>query len=121
MSKLLLVEDNEMNWDMLSHGLRLRGHEVFIAVNREEMVNLAQFEYPDLMMMDMGWPILTNWEAARRLKATPENGPIPILALTAPAMPDDRDKALEAGCDDYDTWPIAHYPWERRSWVRDWS
>ena len=106
MSKLLLVEGNEMNWDMLSRRLRRRGHEVLIAVNSEEIVNLAQSEYPDLMIMDMGWPILTSWEATRQPKATPENGPIPFLALTAHAMPDDRDKALEAGCDDFDTKPI---------------
>ena len=106
MSKLLLVEGNEMNWDMLSRRLRRRGHQVFIAVNNEEVVNLAQSEYPDMVMMDTGWPILAGWEAARRPKAAPETGPIPILALTAHAMPDDRDKALEAGCDDYDTKPI---------------
>ncbi len=106
MSKLLLVEDNEMNWDMLSRRLQRRGYEVVIAVNGEEGVNLAQSENPDLVLMDMSLPVMTGWEATRRLKAAPETCSIPILALTAHAMSDDRDKALEAGCDDYDTKPI---------------
>ena len=106
MSKLLLVEDNEMNWDMLSRRLRRRGYEVVIAVDGRQGVELAQAENPDLVIMDMGLPVLTGWEAARRLKAAPETGSIPILALTAHAMSDDRDKALGAGCDDYDTKPI---------------
>ena len=106
MSKLLLVEDNEMNWDMLSRRLRRRGYEVVIAVNGQQGVDLTQSENPDLVIMDMGLPVLTGWEATRRLKAAPETGSIPILALTAHAMSDDRDKALEAGCDDYDTKPI---------------
>ena len=106
MSKLLLVEDNEMNWNMLSRRLRRRGYEVVIAVDGQQGVDLAQAENPDLVIMDMGLPVLTGWEATRRLKAAPETGSIPILALTAHAMSDDRDKALEAGCDDYDTKPI---------------
>ena len=106
MSKLLLVEDNEMNWDMLSRRLQRRGYEVVIAVDGQEGVSLAQSENPDLVLMDMSLPVLTGWEATRRLKAAPETGSIPILALTAHAMSDDRDKALEAGCDDYDTKPI---------------
>ena len=106
MSKLLLVEDNEINWDMLSRRLQRRGYEVVIAVNGEEGVNMAQSENPDLVLMDMSLPVLTGWEATRQLKAAPETGSIPILALTAHAMSDDRDKALEAGCDDYDTKPI---------------
>ena len=106
MSKLLLVEDNEMNWDMLSRRLQRRGYEVVIAVNGEEGVKLAQSENPDLVLMDMSLPVLTGWEATRRLKAAPETGSIPILALPANAMSDDWDKALAAGCDDYDTKPI---------------
>ena len=106
MSKLLLVEDNEMNCDLLSRRLQRQGYEVVIAVNGEEGVNLAQSENPDLVLMDMSLPVLTGWEATRRLKAAPETHSIPILALTAHAMSDDRDKALEAGCDDYDTKPI---------------
>ena len=106
MSKLLLVEDNEMNWDMLSRRLRRRGYEVVIAVDGQQGVDLAQAEDPDLVITDMGLPVLTGWEATRRLKAAPETGSIPILGLTARAMSDDRDKALEAGCDDYDTKPI---------------
>ena len=106
MSKLLLVEDNEMNWDMLSRRLQRRGYEIVIAVDGQQGVDLARSENPDLVIMDMGLPVLTGWEATRQLKAAPETGSIPILALTAHAMSDDRDKALEAGCDDYDTKPI---------------
>ena len=106
MSKLLLVEDNEMNSDMLSRRLVRRGYEVVLAVNGAEGVNMAQLENPDLVLMDMSLPVLDGWEASRRLKAAPETSSIPILALTAHAMSEDRDKALEAGCDDYDTKPI---------------
>ena len=106
MSKLLLVEDNDMNRDMLSRRLRRRGYEVVIAVDGEEGVNLARSENPDLVLMDMSLPVVDGWEATRRLKAALETGSIPILALTAHAMSDDRDKALEVGCDDYDTKPI---------------
>jgi two-component system cell cycle response regulator DivK len=106
MSKLLLVEDNEMNRDMLSRRLLRRGYEVVIAVDGEEGVNLAQSENPDLVLMDMSLPVVDGWEATRRLKAARETASIPILALTAHAMSGDRDKALEAGCDEYDTKPI---------------
>lgn len=106
MSKLLLVEDNEMNSDMLSRRLQRRGYEVVIAVDGEEGVNLARSEKPDLVLMDMSLPVVDGWDATRRLKAAVETGCIPILALTAHAMAGDRDKALEAGCDDYDTKPI---------------
>ncbi len=106
MSKLLLVEDNEMNWDMLSRRLQRRGYEVVIAVDGEAGVNMARSENPDLVLMDMGLPVLTGWEATRQLKAAPETGSIPILALTAHAGSGDRDQALQAGCDDYDTKPI---------------
>ena len=106
MSKLLLVEDNEMNRDMFSRRLQRRGYEVVEAVDGEEGVNLARPEEPDLVLMDMSLPVVDGWEAARRLKAGMETAAIPILALTAHAMSNDRDKALEAGCDDYDTKPI---------------
>jgi CheY-like chemotaxis protein len=106
MSKLLLVEDNEMNRDMFSRRLQRRGYEVVEAVDGEEGVNLARSEDPDLVLMDMNLPVVDGWEAARRLKADMETAAIPILALTAHAMSNDRDKALEAGCDDYDTKPI---------------
>ena len=106
MSKLLLVEDNEMNRDMFSRRLQRRGYEVVEAVDGEEGVNLARSEDPDLVLMDMSLPVVDGWEAARRLKAGMETAAIPILALTAHAMSNDRDKALDAGCDDYDTKPI---------------
>ncbi len=106
MSKLLLVEDNAMNSDMLSRRLVRRGYEVVIAVDGAEGVNMAQLENPDLVLMDMSLPVLDGWAASRQLKAAPETSSIPILALTAHAMAEDRDKALEAGCDDYDTKPI---------------
>ena len=106
MSKLLLVEDNEMNRDMLSRRLQRRGYEVIIAVNGEEGVKRAQSEAPDLILMDMSLPVLDGWEATKRLKAAPKTQSIPILGLTAHAMSGDREKAIEAGCDDYDTKPI---------------
>ncbi len=106
MSKLLLVEDNEMNRDMLSRRLQRRGYEVIIAVNGEEGVKRAQSEAPDLILMDMSLPVLDGWEATKRLKAAPKTRSIPILGLTAHAMSGDREKAIEAGCDDYDTKPI---------------
>jgi two-component system, cell cycle response regulator DivK len=106
MSKILVVEDNEMNRDMLSRRLQRRGYEVVIAVDGQEGVALAQSEVPDLILMDMSLPVLDGWEATRQLKAASETKSIPIVALTAHAMSDDREKALEAGCDDYDTKPI---------------
>src|SRR5688500_908080 len=106
MSKILLVEDNEMNRDMLSRRLARRGYEVVIAVDGESGLELAQSAMPDLVLMDMSLPILDGWEATRRLKADPGIQHIPVIALTAHAMSSDRDKALEAGCDDYDTKPI---------------
>ena len=106
MSKLLLVEDNEMNRDMLSRRLQRRGYEVIIAVDGEEGVKIAQSEAPDLILMDMSLPVLDGWEATQRLKAAPKTQSIPILGLTAHAMSGDREKAIEAGCDDYDTKPI---------------
>ena len=106
MAKLLLVEDNEMNRDMLSRRLQRRGYEVIIAVDGEQGLNIAQSESPDLILMDMSLPLIDGWEATRRLKGAPETQAIPVLALTAHAVSGDREKALEAGCDDYDTKPI---------------
>jgi CheY-like chemotaxis protein len=106
MSKILLVEDNEMNRDMLSRRLLRRGYEVLIALDGESGLSLAESEAPDLILMDMSLPILDGWEATRRLKAASATQHIPIIALTAHAMSSDRDRALEAGCDDYDTKPI---------------
>jgi CheY-like chemotaxis protein len=106
MSKVLLVEDNEMNRDMLSRRLVRRGYEVVIAADGESGLALAGSEAPDLILMDMSLPVLDGWEATRRLKAAPATQHIPVIALTAHAMSSDRDKALEAGCDDYDTKPV---------------
>jgi len=106
MSKVLLVEDNEMNRDMLSRRLVRRGYEVVLAVDGESGLALAGSEAPDLILMDMSLPVLDGWEATRRLKAAPATQHIPVIALTAHAMSSDRDKALEAGCDDYDTKPV---------------
>ena len=106
MAKILLVEDNELNRDMLSRRLERRGYQVVIAADGEQGVQLAQTEAPDLILMDMSLPVLDGWEATRQLKAAPETQSIPIIALTAHAMSDDREKALAAGCNDYDTKPI---------------
>ncbi len=105
-AKVLLVEDNEMNRDMLSRRLERRGYEVVVAVDGEEGVARARAELPDLVLMDMSLPVLDGWEATRQLKAAPETKSIPVVALTAHAMAGDREKALEAGCDDFDTKPI---------------
>jgi two-component system cell cycle response regulator DivK len=106
MAKILVVEDHELNRDMLARRLQRRGYEVVIAVDGHEGVALAQSERPDLILMDMSLPGLDGWAATRQLKATPGTQAIPIIALTAHAMSGDRDIALEAGCDDYDTKPI---------------
>jgi two-component system cell cycle response regulator DivK len=106
MAKILLVEDNEMNRDMLSRRLERRSYQVLIAVDGEQGVAMAQSETPDLILMDMSLPVLNGWEAARRLKAASETRAIPIIALTAHAMLGDREQAIEAGCDDFDTKPI---------------
>ena len=106
MPKILLVEDNEMNRDMLSRRLERRGYEVVIAVDGQEGVDLAQSSAPDLILMDMSLPVIDGWEATRQLKASPGGKDVPIIALTAHAMSGDREKALDAGCDDYDTKPI---------------
>jgi two-component system, cell cycle response regulator DivK len=106
MPKILLVEDNEMNRDMLSRRLQRRGYEVVIAVEGQAGVALAQAEAPDLILMDMSLPVVDGWEATRQLKAASETMAIPVIALTAHAMSGDREKAMEAGCDDYDAKPI---------------
>ncbi len=106
MAKILLVEDNEMNRDMLSRRLLRRGFDVVMAADGQEGVTLAGSLAPDLILLDMSLPVMDGWEAARRLKAEPGTAGIPIIALTAHAMAGDREKALEAGCDDYDTKPV---------------
>jgi CheY-like chemotaxis protein len=106
MAKILLVEDNEMNRDMLSRRLVKRGFDVVIAVDGEAGVNMARTEAPALILMDMSLPVLDGWEATRQLKAAQDTKGIPIIALTAHAMSGDREKAVAAGCDDFDTKPI---------------
>ncbi len=106
MPKVLLVEDNEMNRDMLSRRLKRKGYEVLIAVDGQQGVEMARSEAPELILMDLGLPVLDGWDATRQLKAAPETQAIPIIALTAHAMAGDRERALEAGCDDYDIKPI---------------
>ncbi|HEX8128045.1 MAG TPA: response regulator [Pyrinomonadaceae bacterium] len=106
MKKILLVEDNEMNRDMLSRRLMRKGYEVSIAVDGRQGVEMAESVAPDLILMDMSLPVLDGWEATRQLKNTDATRHIPIIALTAHAMSGDRERALEAGCDDYDTKPI---------------
>jgi two-component system, cell cycle response regulator DivK len=106
MTKVLLVEDNEMNRDMLSRRLRRRGFEVMIAADGEQGVAMAAAEKPDLILMDMSLPVLNGWQATRRLKAAPDTKGIAVIGLTAHAIATDRDKCLEAGCDDYDTKPV---------------
>ena len=106
MVKILLVEDNEMNRDMLSRRLSRNGFEVVVAVDGAQAVTMATAEKPDLILMDMSLPVLDGWQATRRLKAAPETKGIPVIGLTAHAMATDRDRCLEAGCDDYDTKPV---------------
>jgi len=106
MTKILLVEDNEMNRDMLSRRLIRNGFEVVMAIDGDQAVALAQSELPDLILMDMSLPVIDGWEATRRVKAAEATSNIPVIALTAHAMSGDREKTLNAGCDDYDTKPI---------------
>ncbi len=106
MPRILLVEDNEMNLDMLSRRLLRKGYEVVIAVDGEAGVGMAASERPDLILMDMSLPVLDGWEATRRLKGMLETAAIPVIALTSHAMAGDREKAMGAGCDDYDTKPV---------------
>ena len=106
MAKILLIEDNEMNRDMLSRRLTRRGYKVLRAVDGKEGQHLPETEPPDLILRYMSLPVIDGWEVTRRLKAAPKTQSIPILALTAHAMAGDREKALDAGCDDYDTKPV---------------
>jgi len=106
MKKILIVEDNELNRDVLSRRLGTRGFQVCVAANGQGGLALAHTEQPDLILMDLGMPELDGWECTRRLKASPATQRIPIIALTAHAMMGDRERALEAGCDDFDTKPI---------------
>jgi two-component system, cell cycle response regulator DivK len=106
MARILLVEDNEMNRDMLSRRLRRRGYEVIIATDGQRGIEMANSESPDLILMDMSLPVIDGWEATRTLKAADGTKDIPVIALTAHAMSTDREKAIGAGCDDYDTKPI---------------
>jgi len=106
MTKILVVEDNEMNLDMLSRRLSRRGYEIIIATDGAQGVKLAQSERPDLILMDMSLPVLDGWQATRQIKSDPELKAIPIIALTAHAIAGDREKALAAGCDEYETKPV---------------
>ncbi len=106
MAKILIIEDNEVNRDMLSRRLMRRGYEVIVAQDGQQGIHMANTQNPDLILMDMSLPVLDGWEATRRLKAAPETHSIPIIALTAHALMSDREQALEVGCDDYETKPI---------------
>jgi len=106
MTKLLLVEDNEMNRDMLSRRLKKKGYEVVMAFDGKQGVEMAYEHAPELILLDMSLPIMDGWEAAGHLKANPQTQGIPVIALTAHAMAGDKEKAMDAGCDDYDTKPV---------------
>jgi two-component system cell cycle response regulator DivK len=106
MPKILLVEDNEMNRDMLSRRLERKGFDVVIAIDGQQGVAMARSDSPDLILMDMSLPVLDGWEATRLLKAGSETREIPVIGLSAHAMAGDREKAMAAGCDDYDTKPV---------------
>ena len=106
MTTILIVEDNEMNRDMLSRRLERRGYKVLLAIDGEQGLEVVRTSKPDLVLMDMSLPVVDGWEATRRMKADDTLRGIPVIALTAHAMASDREKALEAGCDDYDTKPI---------------
>lgn len=106
MARILLVEDNELNRDMLSRRLNRRGYQVLLAVDGQEALDLAESQMPDVILMDMDLPVLNGWEATRRLRDTPAIRNIPVVALTAHALPADRARALEAGCDAYQSKPV---------------
>ena len=106
MAKILLVEDDEMNRDMLSRRLTRKGHQVIIATDGKQGISMAHLETPELILMDMNLPVMDGWEATRNLKADAATQHIPVVALTAHAMAGDKEKALDAGCDDYDTKPV---------------
>jgi len=106
MARILIVEDNDMNWDMLSRRLERRGYQVTRALDGREGVTAAQARLPDLILMDMGLPVMDGWEATRVLKGATATRAIPIIGLTAHAMAEDRQKVMDAGCDDYETKPL---------------
>jgi two-component system, cell cycle response regulator DivK len=106
MTKVLLVEDNEMNRDMLSRRLIRRGFEVIFAVDGQQGIDLARSQRPDIILMDMSLPVIDGWEATRRVKSDDATRGVPVIGLTAHAMSGDRERAIEAGCDDYDTKPV---------------
>lgn len=106
MPKILLVEDNEMNRDMLSRRLTRKGYSVLLAVDGRQAVEMTRAERPDIVLMDMSLPVLDGWEATREIKAASETAAIPVIALTAHAMVSDRERCLSAGCDDFDTKPV---------------
>jgi CheY-like chemotaxis protein len=106
MAKILIVEDNELNLDMLARRLERKGYEVISAVDGNQGLYMATADHPDLILMDMSLPGIDGWEATQRIKADPETSSIPVIALTAHAMVGDREKSLQAGCDDYDTKPV---------------
>ena len=106
MTKVLVVEDNEMNRDMLSRRLTRRGFQVIFAVDGQQGVDLARSERPDIILMDMSLPVIDGWEATRRVKSDDATRAVPVIGLTAHAMAGDREKAIQAGCDDYDTKPV---------------
>jgi CheY-like chemotaxis protein len=106
MARILLVEDNDLNRDMLSRRLQRRGHEMLLAADGMQAILMAESETPDLVLLDMSLPVIDGWEVARRLKASPTTARVPVVALTAHAMAGDRERALAAGCDDYETKPI---------------
>ncbi len=106
MARIILVEDNEMNRDMLFRRLVRKGHDVLTAVDGQEGVNLARQEQPDLILMDMSLPVIDGWEATRQLRADPQTRAVPIIALTAHALAGDRERSLEAGCNEYETKPL---------------
>jgi CheY-like chemotaxis protein len=106
MAKILLVEDNELNRDMLSRRLQRKGHQVLLAADGMQAILMAESETPDLVLLDMSLPVIDGWEAARRLKSSATTARVPVIALTAHVMAGDRERALAAGCDEYDTKPI---------------
>ncbi len=106
MTRILIVEDNELSLDMLSRRMRRKGFVIITAMDGAQAISMAQSERPDLILMDMRLPVLDGWQATRQIKATPAASHIPIIALTAQAMAGDREKAMEAGCDEYETKPV---------------
>ncbi len=106
MTKILIVEDNEMNRDMLSRRLARQGFEVALALDGKQGVEMASSEKPDLILMDMSLPVMNGWEATEKIKSDPATKSIPVIALTAHAMAEDREKCIAAGCDDFDTKPV---------------